>query len=337
MVALSPEAGWTRLGDRVRVHTPTTDDLAAYALAVEASRRRLKAWNPVDPADLGHHLRNQSDRHRTLLIRALRPEGDHDVVGKVNVTGMQRGRALAGTLGYDSYDPYAGRGLFTEGLRLVVQLAFSPSPHGLGLHRLEACVQPGNTASAGVLRKLGFTRRGVWPRYLWLADADGVEAWRDHVVYGITREEWPAAAYRAVSRRAQVTKPLVVLLAGDGGEPRHELVRRGRRLALELGVPLLRDLDDAAENQETPGGATSAEVFDGSGRELVERIGDAVTGAVVLTSRPAAGIARVLAEVAARGVETRGVRFWPVTAVADEAGAVRVALDAIAAGATAPG
>ncbi|MDO5696734.1 MAG: GNAT family protein [Dermatophilus congolensis] len=327
MVSLSPEAGWERIGERVRVHTPTTDDLAPYALAVEGSRERLKPWNPVDPKDLGHHLRNQSDRHRTFLIRALHPEGAHDIVGKVNVTGIQRGRALSATLGYDSYDPYAGEGLFTEGLRLVVQLAFSPSPHGLGLHRLEACVQPGNTASAGVLRRLGFTRRGAWPRYLWLGDADAVEAWRDHVVYGVTREEWPAAPYQAVSRRGQVTRPLVVLLASEAvavGAPVHELVARGRRLALELGVPLVRDLEPAGH------------VTEAGAHELALRIEDAVSGAVVLTSRPAADIARVLAQAASHGVETRGARFWPVTAVRDEEGAVRVALDAVAAGATAP-
>lgn len=316
MVSLSPESGWARTGERVRIHAPTSDDLAAYAVAVETSRERLKPWNPVDPKDLGHHLRNQSDRHRTFLIRALTPEGEHDVVGKVNVTGIQRGRALAATLGYDSYDPYAGRGFFTEGLMLVIQVAFAPSPHGLGLHRLEACVQPGNTASAGVLRRLGFTRRGVWPRYLWLADSDGVEAWRDHVVYGITREEWPAAAYRPASLRAQVSRPLVVLLAGADARGL-EVVARGRRLARELGVPLLRDLD----------------VSD----DLTSRIEDAVSGAVVLTSRAAPEIARVVAEAASRGVETRGVRFWPVSAVASEAGSVRVALDAIAAGATSPG
>ena len=419
MAALSSEAGWERIGERVRVHTPNTGDLAPYAIAVERSRERLKPWNPVDPKDLGHHLRNQSDRHRTFLIRALQPEGEHDVVGKVNVTGIQRGRALSGTLGYDAYDPYAGQGLFTEGLKLVIQLAFAPSPHGVGLHRLEACVQPGNTASAGALRRLGFTRRGVWPRYLWLADADGVEAWRDHVVYGITREEWPALAYRATPPRGQVCRPLVVLLASDVGaeigagtgvpvdaavsaqvvgrdgvcDPTmstHVLVERGRRLALELGVPLLRDLEPAGHTtgsggQAAEGGGQAAEggshaadggphaadggshpadggphaadgagvalggepaaggratqragCEDASGRELAARIEDAVTGAVVLTTRSAAGIAMVLAHAASHGTETRGVRFWPVSAVADEASIVRVALDALAAGAAVP-
>ena len=52
-----------------------------------------------------------------------------------------------------------------------------------GLHRVEASVQPGNVRSAGLLRSLGLRRRGAWPAYLWLPEADGTHAWRDHVIY----------------------------------------------------------------------------------------------------------------------------------------------------------
>ena len=98
-------------------------------------------------------------------------------------------------MGYDAYDPYAGRGLFAEGLRLVVGLVLAAEPGGMGLHRLEANVQPGNTVSAGLLRSLGFQREGSLPRMLWLPDASGRERWRDHDSYVMTAEDWPAAPY----------------------------------------------------------------------------------------------------------------------------------------------
>ncbi len=305
------------------MHPPSKADLEQYARAVSMSAGRLRPWNPVDPRDLGHHVRNQSDRHRTFLIRALHPEGEHGIVGKVNVTAITRGRSLAATLGYDSYDPYAGRGLFTEGLALIVGIAFAPSPHGMGLHRLEACVQPGNTASAGALRRLGFTRRGQWSRYLWLADADGVEAWRDHIVYGMSREEWPAAAYAPASPGTRVTQPLVVVLATQPGpqlrgQPGQALAR-ARRLAAELGVPLVRDL--------TPGPPAG---------EIADRLADAVTGAVLLTARPRAQVPPLLAAAGERGVSAGNVTVWPLEALAGERALVRVALEAIAAGATRP-
>ncbi len=218
-------------GDRVRVHTVTEGDLTPYRLAVEQSRSRLSRWNPVHPDDLAMHLRGQSDRHRTFLVHARRPTGRHGVVGKVNVTSVVRGRLASGSLGYDAYDPYAGAGLFAEGMRLVIGRAFADQPQGMGLHRVEANVQPGNVASAGLLRSLGFRREGHSPRLMWLTGPDGQEAWRDHDTYAITREEWPADPY-AVAAPSRV----VCLVSGAPASGRAALARR---LATELAVPLL--------------------------------------------------------------------------------------------------
>lgn len=258
MVLLSPEPAplWA-VGDRVRVDTITPADLATYRRAVLMSRDRIRPWNPVNPDDLPYHLQRQSNEHRTFLIRALEvdPGAGHDIVGKVNVTGITRGRAFSGVMGYDSYDPYAGQGLFAEGLRLIVDVALRPVPRGLGLNRVEAAVQPGNVRSAGLLRSLGFRRRGSYPAYLWLGDTDGREAWRDHVVYGVDRADWPAAGYAP----HEYDGPVVVVVPADELSERD--VAAVRALARELGVPVVR----------------------GSGAPVAERLDDAVTGAVVLT------------------------------------------------------
>lgn len=218
-------------GERVRVAVVQEGDLAPYRLAVEESRERLSAWNPVNPGDLVGHLRAQSRVHRTFLIHAREPVGDHDIVGKVNVTNVVHGRFCSAGMGYDAYDPYAGRGLFAEGLRLVVGLAFAPEPEGMGLHRVEASVQPGNLASGGLLRSLGFRREGWSPRMMWLSDAAGAQAWRDHDRYALTVEEWPARRYAPLAGRR-----VVVLVNGAPGARRSTL---SARLAAELGVPVL--------------------------------------------------------------------------------------------------
>jgi ribosomal-protein-alanine N-acetyltransferase len=65
----------------------------------------------------------------------------------------------------------------TEGLALAVRYAFEQ----LRLHRLEANIQPGNHASIGLVRRLGFRNEGYTPEMLFI---DG--AWRDHERWAIT-------------------------------------------------------------------------------------------------------------------------------------------------------
>jgi RimJ/RimL family protein N-acetyltransferase len=271
---LPPEPAPLRAqGDRVWVSTVTEADLASYPLAVERSRARLSHWNPVDAGDLGRHLAVQGRDHRTFVIHARSPEGDHDLVGKVNVTNVVRGRCLSAAMGYDAYDPYAGRGLFAEGLRLVVGLVLAPEPGGMGLHRVEANVQPGNAVSAGVLRSLGFQREGTSPRMLWLPDETGTERWRDHDCYAMTAEDWPAPAY--APPRAVRT---VVLVNGVPGSGRTALARA---LAAELMLPLL----SAGLVQECLAGALPGSDCSALGRGAREAVwallGASPAGAVV--------------------------------------------------------
>jgi [ribosomal protein S5]-alanine N-acetyltransferase len=65
----------------------------------------------------------------------------------------------------------------TAALAAVVEHAFGL----MGLHRLEANIQPGNTASIQLAQRCGFRLEGFSPEYLMV---DG--KWRDHERWAIT-------------------------------------------------------------------------------------------------------------------------------------------------------
>jgi ribosomal-protein-alanine N-acetyltransferase len=66
---------------------------------------------------------------------------------------------------------FARTGLMTEALRAAACYAFND----LGLHRLEANIQPDNLASIALVRRVGFKQEGFSPRYLRINGE-----WRDH-------------------------------------------------------------------------------------------------------------------------------------------------------------
>jgi ribosomal-protein-alanine N-acetyltransferase len=69
----------------------------------------------------------------------------------------------------------------SQGLRAVLREVFRVHR----LHRVEANIQPGNTASRELVRGLGFRQEGLSPRYLKVGGR-----WRDHERWALTVEDW---------------------------------------------------------------------------------------------------------------------------------------------------
>ena len=93
------------------------------------------------------------------------------IVGVVNLNEIVAGVFMSAYLGYHGMKRFAGQGLMTEAVGAAVRYAFVE----LGLHRLEANIQPGNTRSIELVSRLDFEKEGFSPKYLFI---DG--AWRDH-------------------------------------------------------------------------------------------------------------------------------------------------------------
>ena len=86
-------------------------------------------------------------------------------------------------LGYGIAREYWRQGYMFEAVSAVLRLAFED----LGLHRVEADVDPRNTASVRGLKKLGFKREG-YLRERWIVGAEV----SDSAIYGLLAREWKA-------------------------------------------------------------------------------------------------------------------------------------------------
>ncbi len=67
----------------------------------------------------------------------------------------------------------------------LLSINFMKAFEELGLHRLEANIQPDNLKSINLVKNNGFKKEGVSPRYLKINGE-----WRDHERWAITYEDW---------------------------------------------------------------------------------------------------------------------------------------------------
>jgi [ribosomal protein S5]-alanine N-acetyltransferase len=164
------------------IRPPTLRDELRFLEAVRRSRALHGAW--VQPPHTARRFRafvqrgRQSPAHESRLVVEA---SSRALVGVVNLNEIVRGGFQSAYLGYYAFAPLAGRGLMRAGLVLVLREAFGP----LGLHRVEANIQPENARSIALVRSLGFRSEGFSPRYLKIAGR-----WRDHERWALLREEW---------------------------------------------------------------------------------------------------------------------------------------------------
>ena len=88
-------------------------------------------------------------------------DGAGGFAGTIGFNSLVREHGSRGEIGYDVVRTRWRQGVMSEVLPAVLDYAFGP----LGLHRVEAMVTPGNTASAGLLTAQGFRLEGLLRGY----------------------------------------------------------------------------------------------------------------------------------------------------------------------------
>lgn len=82
--------------------------------------------------------------------------GQDEVIGSCGFLNVSAKHQRA-EIGFELSSNHWGRGIAGEALRAVVRHGFTQ----LGFHRIEALVEPANTASQQLLERVGFTREGL--------------------------------------------------------------------------------------------------------------------------------------------------------------------------------
>lgn len=178
-------------GEQVSIRTFSLDDVPEL---VELRVRNREFNTPFEPrrsdgffTAAGQRAEVLRDREEWAADRmyafAIVERSTARVRGRVGLANIVRGAWDNATLGYFVDQDVNGRGYATEAVSLTLEFAFGPAR----LHRVQAAVMPHNERSSRVLRRNGLRLEGHAPRYLRLAGG-----WRDHDLYAITADEWPA-------------------------------------------------------------------------------------------------------------------------------------------------
>lgn len=114
---------------------------------------------------------------------------DREVVGQLSVSDISGGAARSASIGYWVSQHVAGRGVTPAAVALAINYLFGE----LGLHRVEICVRPENSASLRVVQKLGLRYEGRRERFIHIAGK-----WCDHDCFAVTAEEVPEGMLKRI-------------------------------------------------------------------------------------------------------------------------------------------
>lgn len=177
-------------GGQVTLRAPLAGDYREWAMLRGESRSFLEQWEPRWTSD---ELDRIAWRHRINRYREDYAQGSAiaffvferasgKLAGGITLGNIRYGVAQSGHIGYWIGERYAGRGMMTDAVNVLVAFAFDT----LRLHRIEAACIPDNARSIRVLEKAGFRREGLLRSYLRI---NGM--WQDHYLYARIADDPP--------------------------------------------------------------------------------------------------------------------------------------------------
>jgi RimJ/RimL family protein N-acetyltransferase len=214
-----PDVSFTELaGQRVALRRFRLGDVAgfvAYRSSVEVAR--YQSWDAPYPLEQGERcVRQMMERHPDTagewfqFAVELRETGQ--LVGDCAAMPHASDPSQC-EIGFTIAAEHQGHGYATEAVRLLVGYLFTAR----GKHRVTACCDARNAASAAVLERLAMRREGHLRESTW---AKG--EWTDDLLYALLQDEWLAHLHggRTPAGRSQVGSVTRGLLTSGRGDPR---------------------------------------------------------------------------------------------------------------------
>lgn len=164
------------------------DDVLAYRSVPHVVR-----YIPGDPKTREEVADLVSERATAGRIDAKQPimtlavELDGRVVGDVllHLDGLDGADGRQAEVGWVFTPEVGGRGYATEAAGELLRVAFEE----LGVHRVWAQLEPGNTGSSRICERLGMRREALFEQASWFKGR-----WTDLAVYAIRADEWRLAS-----------------------------------------------------------------------------------------------------------------------------------------------
>jgi ribosomal-protein-alanine N-acetyltransferase len=169
-------------GFRTRIQAPAAADEEAFLNAMRESIGLHHPWvsAPRDHAGWQKYMqRLERDNEAGFLVKRL---DDNAICGVINLNIITYEALCSAYVSYFAVASQAEKGYMKEGMLQVIEHAFGE----LGLHRLEANIQPENLASIALAQSTGFEYEGYSPRLLKINGK-----WRDHERWAVLADEEP--------------------------------------------------------------------------------------------------------------------------------------------------
>lgn len=179
---------WDRLptidAKRIRLRWINAEDTDAF-YNVYSNPEVMRYWSTpplVDRAAAAELIEKiHADWQRRLILKwGIALQSDNQLIGSLTLFNLDFTHRRA-EIGYALGRDHWGRGYMNEALMAVLKFAFEV----LELHRIEADVDPRNTASIKTVERQGFQREG-YLRERWQVNGEIQDAF----FYGLLQEEW---------------------------------------------------------------------------------------------------------------------------------------------------